>query len=85
MNDDIYDATIIHEPAQDDVRIDGETRCPGCDEPLFPDFSDAVLDEALDARIVAPVDCPECGANLEFIVEPTPTPEVGLGLWLVPE
>lgn len=85
MIEDIYDATIRHEPAQGDVRIDGETRCPDCDEPLFPDPTDEVLDEALESRIVAPVDCPECGANLEFIIEPMSTDEIGLGIWIVPE
>lgn len=83
MLEDIYDATILHEPEEGDVRIDGETVCPDCDELLFPDLVDHVFDEALESRIVAPVDCPECGADLEFVIEPTPTDVLGLGVWLV--
>lgn len=85
MIENIYDATIKHEPAQSDVRIDGETRCPDCDERLFPDPTEPVLDDALESRIVAPAVCPECDADLEFIIEPMSTDEIGLGICLVHE
>ena len=39
-----------------------------------------VLDEAVEGPIAAPVDCPECGASLEFLIEPLPIEKIGLGI-----
>jgi hypothetical protein len=75
-----YDATFRHQPEQNDIEMDGELHCLSCDEPIFPDMTDEVLDEALDGPIVAPVDCPECGAHLEFSIEPLSTENIGLGI-----
>jgi hypothetical protein len=79
MYDDHYDATFIHQPEESEIEIDGELQCPFCDEKFFPDMTSEVLDEALEGPIAAPVDCPECKASLEFLIEPLPTENIGLG------
>jgi len=83
MFDDIYDATFIHQPEQSDIAIDGEIQCLSCDEKFFPDMTDEVLDAALKDPIAAPVECPECGANLEFLIDPLPIEEIGFGFRVV--
>lgn len=83
MFDDIYDATFIHQPEQSDIAIDGEIQCLSCDEKFFPDMTNEVLNAAVEDPIAAPVDCPECGASLEFLIEPLPTEEIGLGFKVV--
>ena len=80
MYDDVYDATFIHQPEQSDIEINGELQCLSCDEKFFPDMTGDVLDEAVEGPIAAPVDCPECGASLEFLIEPPPTEEIGFGI-----
>lgn len=80
MYDDIYDATLIHQPEENDVRMDGDLQCPECGEKVFPDMTDDVLDAAVEEPIAAPFDCPECGINLEFLIEPLPTEEIGVGI-----
>jgi len=42
-----------------------------------------VLDAAVEEPIAAPVECPACGASLEFLIEPLPTEEIGLGFRVV--
>lgn len=83
MFDDVYDATLIHQPEQSDIEIDGELCCPSCEEKFFPDMSDDVLSAAVEGPIAAPVECPGCGASLEFLIEPLPTEEIGLGIKVV--
>ena len=83
MFDDIYDATFIHQPEQSDIAIDGEIQCLSCDEKFFPDMTSEVLDAAVEDPIAAPVECPECEASLEFLIEPLPTEEIGLGFRVV--
>lgn len=83
MYDDIYDATLIHEPEANDVRMDGDLQCPDCDELVFPGLTDKVLDAAVEEPIAAPFDCPECRMSLEFLIEPLPTDEIGLGITVV--
>lgn len=83
MFDDVYDARFIHQPEQSDVAIDGEIQCLSCDEKFFPDMTNEVLDAAVKEPIAAPVECPECGASLEFLIEPLPTEEIGLGFKVV--
>jgi len=81
--DDIYDATFIHQPEQSDIEIDGELRCLSCDEKFFPDMTDDVLNAAVEGPIASRIDCPECGAELEFLIEPLPTEQIGLGFKVV--
>jgi hypothetical protein len=83
MYDDIYDATLIHQPDKSDVKMDGDLQCPSCDEKVFPGMTDDVLDAAVEEPIAAPFDCPECGLSLEFLIEPLPTEEIGLGITVV--
>jgi hypothetical protein len=83
MYDDNYDATFIHQPEQSDIEIDGEVQCLSCDEKFFPDMTSEVLDAAVEGPIAAPVECPECGASLEFLIEPLPTETIGLGFTVV--
>jgi hypothetical protein len=83
MFDDIYDATFIHQPEQNDIEIDGELQCLSCDEKFFPDMTDDVLNAAVEGPIASRIDCPECGAELEFLIEPLPTEEIGLGFKVV--
>lgn len=83
MFDDIYDATFIHQPDQSDIEINGDLLCLSCDEKFFPDMADEALNAAVEGPIAAPVDCPECGASLEFLIEPLPTEEIGLGIKVV--
>lgn len=78
-----YDITIIHDSENEDIEMEGDTGCPDCGEPVFPGLTDDVMEAALDAGIVAPFDCPECDADLEFIIERTFTEEVGLGISVV--
>jgi hypothetical protein len=82
MNDNSYDAIIIHDPENEDVNLTGETRCPTCEEALFPDMTQQVFNDALDAGIAADIDCPECDTSLEFVINPLPTAELGFGLLL---
>lgn len=74
-----YDATFIYQPEKSDIEIHGELRCLSCDEKFFPDMTNDVLNAALEGPITSRVDCPECGAELEFHIEPLPTEEIGLG------
>ena len=37
-----------------------------------------VLDAAVEEPIAAPVECPACGASLEFLIGPLPTEEISL-------
>lgn len=83
MNNDIYDATLIHQPDESDVKIDGELQCPSCGEKVFPDMIDDTLDAAVEEPIAAPFECPECGLCLEFLIEPLPTEQIGLGITVV--
>lgn len=85
MFDDIYDATFIHQPEQSDIAIDGEIQCLSCDEKFFPDMTDEVLDTALKEPIAAPVECPECGTSLEFLIDPLPIEEIGFRFRVVRE
>ena len=66
-----------------DIAIDGEIQCLSCDEKFFPDMTNEVLNAAVEGPIAAPVDCPECGASLEFLIEPLPIEEIGLGFKVV--
>jgi hypothetical protein len=43
MFDNIYDATLIHVPDEEDVEMDGDLACPDCGELMFPDLTDEVL------------------------------------------
>lgn len=83
MYDDIYDATLIHEPEENDVRMDGDLQCSECGEHVFPGMTDDVLDAAVEEPIAAPFDCPGCGLSLEFLIEPLPTEKIGLGITVV--
>jgi hypothetical protein len=80
---DIYDSTLIYDPEGGDIEMTGEVECPGCGERVFPDLTDEVIDAALDYGIEAPFDCPGCDTDLVFIIEPTPTDDVGLGIAVV--
>lgn len=80
MFDDIYDATLIHVPEEEDVEMDGDLACPDCGELMFPDLTDEVLSAAVESPIAAPVDCPGCGADLEFSFQPLPIEEIGFGI-----
>lgn len=83
MTGGTYDATFVHQPAESDIEITGELQCLDCDEKFFPDMTDEVLDAAVEEPIAAPVDCPECGASLEFLIEPLPTEHIGFGINVV--
>jgi len=83
MFNDNYDATFIHQPEESDIEINGELRCPSCDEKFFPDMTDEVLNAAVEGPIASSIDCPECGASLEFLIEPLPTETIGLGINVV--
>jgi len=48
-------------------------------------MTNEVLDAAVKEPIAAPVACPECGTSLEFLIEPLPTEEIGLGFKIVRE
>lgn len=47
-------------------------------EKFFPDMTTEVLDAAVEEPIAAPVECPACGASLEFLIGPLPTEEISL-------
>lgn len=83
MVEDIYDCTLVYDSAEKDIEMAGETECPACGEPVFPELTNEVMDAALDYGIEAPFDCPGCDTDLAFIIEPTPTEEVGLGISVV--
>jgi len=83
MFEDIYDATFIHQPEESDVKMDGDLQCPSCDEKVFPGMTDDVLDATVEGPIAAPFECPECDSNLEFLIEPLPTENIGLGINVV--
>jgi hypothetical protein len=80
---DIYDSTLVYDSEKGDIEMTGEVECPVCGERVFPDLTDEVIDAALDDGIEAPFDCPGCDTDLVFIIEPTPTDEVGLGISVV--
>lgn len=81
--DDIYDATLIQEPEENDIEMEGDTACPVCGELVFPNLTDDLLDEAVDSPIAAPFTCPECGTDCEFRIEPLPIDTIGLGISVV--
>lgn len=83
MNEGIYEATLVHQPEENDVQMDGELQCPSCNEKVFPDLTDDVLDAAVEESIAAPFDCPGCDLSLEFLIEPLPTEEIGLGITVI--
>lgn len=83
MNEDVYDATLIHQPEEEDVKMDGELECPDCGKKVFPGMTDDVLDAAVEEPIAAPFDCPECDLSLEFLMEPLTIEEIGLGIRVV--
>lgn len=83
MTEDIYDATLILEPEETELRMDGDLKCPVCAELVFPDLSEKQIDDAFDSPIAAPFDCPECATSLEFLIEQVPSSETGLGITVV--
>jgi hypothetical protein len=83
MTEDIYDATLILEPAENELRMDGELKCSVCGELVFPNLSDEQINDAFDSPIAAPFDCPECATSLEFHIEEVPNDETGLGITVV--
>lgn len=82
-NGDIYDITLVYDSEEKDIEMTGETGCPLCGERAFPELTDEVMDAAFDYGIEAPFDCPGCDTDLMFIIEPTLTEEVGLGISVV--
>ncbi|MFC4989368.1 hypothetical protein [Saliphagus infecundisoli] len=78
-----YDIMLVYNSEAKDIEVTGETECPVCEEPVFPDLTEEVMDAALDYGIEAPFDCPDCDTALVFIIEPTATGEVGLGISVV--
>mgnify|MGYP007039251165 CR=1 FL=1 len=83
MTEDIYDATLILEPAENEPRMNGDLECPFCGELVFPDLSDEQINDAFDSPIAAPFDCPGSAASLEFHIEEVPSGETGLGITVV--
>jgi hypothetical protein len=83
MVEDFYDITLVYDSEAKDIEMTGETECPGCGEQVFPELTDEVMDTALDYGIEAPFDCPGCDTDLVFIIEPTATEEVGLGISVI--
>lgn len=83
MNEGIYDATLVHQPEEDDVKIDGEIQCPSCGGTVFTSLTGDVVDAAVEEPVIAPFDCSKCDTDLKFIIEPLPTEETGLGITVI--
>lgn len=80
---DIHDSALIYDPEEGDIKMTGKVECPVCRERVFSDLTDEVMDAAFDYGIEAPFDCPGCDTDLVFIIEPTPTDDIGLGITIV--
>lgn len=83
MTEDIYDATLILKPGENELRMDGDLKHPVCGELVFPNLSDDQIDDAFDSPIAAPFDCPECATTLEFHIEQVLGGETGLGITVI--
>lgn len=80
---DIYDSTLLYDPEEGDIEMIGEVECPVCGERVCPDLTDEVMDDALDYGIEAFFNCPRCDTELVFIIELTPTDNVGVRISVV--
>jgi hypothetical protein len=82
MIQDICDATLILEPAKNELRMGGDLKCPVCGVSVFPELSDEHINDVFDSRIAAPFDFTECTTDFEFHIEGFQVAKRALGLLL---
>ena len=80
MTQDICDATLILEPAKNELRMGGDLKCPVCGVCVFPELSGEQINDAFDSRIAASFDFTECTTDFEFHIEGFSSSETGLGV-----